>query len=597
MFNNILYSLKMSLSIKPVRVVLDFIVRLIFRSYTVFYGVFFLGYVLNIVESGNDVIKAWILVGITILFMVSYDYLAAWYYNTYKPYVDQEVFRNYRKLVYNKASSVDLQCFENTDFYNQYTRVSEDISGRFESVLEDCLDLILDILMNTYLLVTVFMLDIWAVMLCFAPIAIKYIIGNKLNAANYELYDANIDPNRKKGYVKRTVYLKEYCKELHTSNIFAVLSEKFRNASQDIISNTKKFGPKIAIMSFLNSTLINVFTYFTVIIYASYKAIVVKSLSIGDYIILVNAISRLSSMLVGFVDRIIRFNEHSRYITKIRAFLDLRSELEDGDLNIETSDVETIEIKNVSFKYSGQCESCLKNVNMSIGKGEKIAIVGLNGAGKTTLIKLLMRLYDVTDGEILLNGSNIKKYQSESYRSIFSSVFQDYKIFAATVSENVLLDINNDRKNDVETALLNSDIYEKLSEECGGDINNAILTREFDNNGIILSGGQFQKIAIARAFIKEGGIAILDEPSSALDPIAERQMFENLLNACHDKTIIFISHRLSAAALADKIYVMQNGTFAESGTHDSLMEAKGIYYDMYIKQNKKFTASEGCYDE
>ena len=148
MFNNILYSLKMSLSIKPVRVVLDFIVRLIFRSYTVFYGVFFLGYVLNIVESGNDVIKAWILVGITILFMVSYDYLAAWYYNTYKPYVDQEVFRNYRKLVYNKASSVDLQCFENTDFYNQYTRVSEDISGRFESVLEDCLDLILDIMVG-----------------------------------------------------------------------------------------------------------------------------------------------------------------------------------------------------------------------------------------------------------------------------------------------------------------------------------------------------------------------------------------------------------------------------------------------------------------
>lgn len=585
---NILYSLKISWKASPLRAVLDFIVRLLFRSYSVFYGVFFLGYVLKTVEENKNINVIWMLVGISIAVMVAYDFLAAWYYNTYKPYADQNVFKKYRMLVYGKASEVDLECYENKEFYNNYTKASNEIANRFESVLSDALETIIDILINSYLFIVVFQLDTFAVIICFFPIFIKYVIGKRLNTERYNLFTENVEHNRRKDYIKRTVYLKDYSKEIRTSNIFGLLSEKFQTASNEIILNIKKYGIKIAILDYLNSSSVVIFTYFIAIIYTSYKALVAQTLSIGDYIILVNAISRLSSMLVGFVDKILRFNENSKYIANIRDFLDLKSKMLNGEKHIFNNSPVNIEFQNVSYSYEGQGEPCLNNINLSVGAGEKIAIVGLNGAGKTTLVKLLMRLYDVSEGEILVNSINIKDYNKNEYRTIFSTVFQDFRIFAATVAENVLLDINENKNVEINNALSNSGIYQTLVEKCGNNARDRVLTKEFDNEGLVLSGGQFQKIAISRAFIKQGGVAILDEPSSALDPIAEKEMFENLLNACKDKTVIFISHRLSAAALADRVYVMEDGHITEHGTHEQLINIKGTYFDMYIKQNKKF---------
>lgn len=589
MFENIYYALKISWNANPIRVILDFIVRLLFRSYSVFYGVFFLGYVLKVVEDNNTSNDIWLLVGISIFIMVAYDFLAAWYYNAYKPYADQNVFKIYKDLIYNKASDVDLECYENTEFYNKYTKASNEIINRFEGVLSDVSELLIDIIMNTYLFIVILQLDLLAVIICFFPIFIKFVIGKKLNSQRYKLYTANAEPNRHKDYIKRTFYLKEYSKEIHTSNIFVLLNEKFKAATDEIIINIKKYAIKIAALDFLNSAFVKIFTYFIAIIYASYKALVAKSLSIGDYIILVNAISRLSSMLVGFVDRTLRLNEHSKYIDNIKEFLNTPSSMPNGENHITATNVNSIELKNVSFSYHSQTNECLNDISLKINAGERIAIVGLNGAGKTSLVKLLMRLYDVSKGEILVNGINIKKYNIKEYRKIFSTVFQDYKIFAATVSENVLLDVNNDKNAEVDNALKNSGIYEFLNEKYGEQMQECVLTKEFAHNGLVLSGGQFQKIAIARAFVKKGGIAILDEPSSALDPIAEKNMFETLLTACKDKMVIFISHRLSAAALADRIYVLENGRITEAGTHEQLLDNKGSYYNMYHKQNKVFS--------
>lgn len=226
----------------------------------------------------------------------------------------------------------------------------------------------------------------------------------------------------------------------------------------------------------------------------------------------------------------------------------------------------------------------LRNINLTIEPYQKIALVGYNGAGKTTLTNLLLRLYDVSGGEILIGGKNIKSESLESHRSRFAAVFQDFQLFAATLGENVALSSEIDEPDAVK-ALENAGFSKKLQ----SGINTPLL-REFDENGIMLSGGEAQKAAIARAFYKHCPYVIMDEPSANLDPIAEYKLNLAMQKAAKNKTVIFISHRLSTTVGADKIYVMENGEIAESGTHAELMAAGGKYAYMFNLQAKKYRA-------
>jgi ATP-binding cassette subfamily B protein len=248
------------------------------------------------------------------------------------------------------------------------------------------------------------------------------------------------------------------------------------------------------------------------------------------------------------------------------------------------SSFEKLELKNMTFGYEGQATPALSNVNLTVNVGEKIAIVGHNGAGKTTLIKLLQRLYDPNEGEILLNGENIKNYRLSSYRNLFGTVFQDYRIFATTIAENVMLrgNITDEDRATVKDALERSGIYNKIKSFSNGVDSN--VTREFDNEGAIFSGGEAQKLSIARIFAGKQEIVIMDEPTSALDPIAEQEMYRNMFEACEGKTVIFISHRLSSATMADRVYMFENGEIIEQGTHSELLAMNAKYADMWHKQ-------------
>lgn len=214
-------------------------------------------------------------------------------------------------------------------------------------------------------------------------------------------------------------------------------------------------------------------------------------------------------------------------------------------------------------------------------------MVGINGAGKTTLVKLMLRFYDPNDGEILYNGINLKEYELESLRGKFATVFQDYKNFALSINENIICrECSPEDEILAEEALKRSGAYGKVSTLPQGA--NTVLTREFDENGAGLSGGEAQKTAVARMFERDFDIAVLDEPSSALDPIAEYKMYQNLIEATKNKTVIYISHRLSSAVLSDKIIVMENGTVAESGTHAELTAAGGEYAKMFALQASSY---------
>lgn len=265
--------------------------------------------------------------------------------------------------------------------------------------------------------------------------------------------------------------------------------------------------------------------------------------------------------------------------------LDTKDEMTYGDKVLDLSGGFEIEFKNVSFKYPGAENYALQNVNLKIKNGEHLAVVGRNGSGKTTFIKLMCRLYDVTDGEILINGVNIKDYTKDSIIKLYSVVFQDFKIFSVSLKDNICA--NSDFESDRFYACLeNADIKERTERMPNKE--NTYLYKDLDENGIEISGGEAQKLALARALYKDAPIVVLDEPTAALDPIAENEIYSRFNTFVQGKTAIYISHRLSSCAFCDKIAVFNNAKLAETGTHKDLLSAGGKYAELWNAQAKYY---------
>lgn len=249
-------------------------------------------------------------------------------------------------------------------------------------------------------------------------------------------------------------------------------------------------------------------------------------------------------------------------------------------------EIEAIEFVNLTFKYPKTEKPVLENISFKINKGDKISIVGINGAGKTTLIKLLCRLYQPTSGEILINGHNIFDYEYKTYIEKISAVFQDYKLFAFSLKENIIAS-QTCVEEEVSNCVNKVGLAEKIKQLPQGL--NSFYGKSYDEQGIELSGGEIQKVAIARALYKKASLVILDEPTSALDPLAEADIYQNFNNLVLNKTAIYISHRMSSSVFCDKIIIIQEGHLIAYDTHHHLMQDEnGLYYKLFISQAKNY---------
>ncbi len=306
-----------------------------------------------------------------------------------------------------------------------------------------------------------------------------------------------------------------------------------------------------------------------------------KRISIGDFSMCITSASELYRGMLGVVSAWQGISKRCVYAYQYIRFMEYPEAMEKGERAVEDTE-HVIEFVNVGFKYPRSEQYVLKDINIKITSGEHLSIVGLNGAGKTTFIKLLCRLYDVTEGEILIDGINIKEYSEEEYRKLFAVVFQDFKLLAFSLKENIAFDKDADEE-EINRVLELSGFYEdaqKLPE--GLD---TLLYKSFDENGTELSGGQQQKTAIARALYKDAPVVILDEPTAALDPVAEYDIYRRFDTLVGGKTAIYISHRLSSCKFCDRIAVFAENTIKEYGTHDELVEKKnGIYAELFAAQ-------------
>ena len=308
-----------------------------------------------------------------------------------------------------------------------------------------------------------------------------------------------------------------------------------------------------------------------------------KRITVGDFTMYVGAASAFYWAMYRIVTGVQEVTKHCSYMAEYLLFMEYPAVMPKGSEPVKEQ-AHVIEFKDVSFKYPRGEEYVLRHVNLILQPGEHLSVVGLNGAGKTTFIKLLCRLYDVTDGEILLDGRNIKEYSEEAYRKIFAPVFQDFQLFAFSLKENVALDKTDTADSEtIEKALELSGVYEDAVKlEQGID---TIIYKSFDEKGTDLSGGQRQKVAISRALYKDAPVVILDEPTAALDPVAEYEIYKKFNELVGGKTAIYISHRLSSCKFCDKIAVFADDHIKEYGTHSELVEkTDGIYAEMFAAQ-------------
>ena len=549
--------------------------------------------IVNGVADGDpisDIVIFTVLLGI--ITVVTYTALN-WFWNVISPKMNRRIAAHIEKMLFRKAAKVELACYENPSFYDKYVKAMDEAYNRMLRVmwtLDSLIQRFTALLANSLLL---FIIDPILIIFGLFPLLLGF-FKRLENIVNHK-YETEKKPiNRRISYVRRTFYLGEYAKEMRIGGMHGNMLRDFRNTIKDFKALIKKYGTQKAILGYIQRIGLEVVTILGATLYAVWSTMVIGpengGMNVGDCLVVVGSIGTISYCLNNLIQNFAEFGEHALFLEDVRYFLDYEPSIKDGDQKA-TEDGGDITVNNLSFKYDGAEKETLKNISFTLRKGERIALVGSNGSGKTTLVKLLLRLYDPTEGEILINNTNIKELTLSSYRNSFRTVFQDFKIFSMSVQDNVLLRTRKDGDEDlVLAALKESGAYERVERMEKGT--NTILTREFDDKGENLSVGEQQKLSLARIFADNSPFVILDEPSSALDPIAEYKMFENMMRATEGRSVIFISHRLSSAVLADRVFLMDEGTISEIGTHAELMAKNGKYAAMFKRQAENYLGSE-----
>lgn len=589
-WKNIVYAFKILYSCSKSYMVwhlIDLLSYTLFHSF--FRGILFLKVLLGIIEKNMDFTFYIKNLALFLLCGLCYEFISV--YSDYKTLVgEKKMFKALNNKIFKKAAEVDISCYEDPVFYDKYQRASEILTGGYFSAYAYAVSSVISNFIAFISVISIVASIHFTYLLFLLPIAFVFLIEVAKSKVVYKRDFSMTTNNRIKAYTQRIVFLRDYAKDIRTSNIFSVIIGRFNKAVQSNIEILKSYGVKLFLFSMISSLFGEFIPIIGTYAFAGYQFIYTSALSVSGFSVVLSSIYSVRSTTEMMANEFAELSAVALYFQNLREFFEYESKVVSGEK--EPGEFESLEFKNVYFKYPSAEKYSLQNVNLKIEKGQTVAVVGVNGAGKTTFVKLLLRFYDVTSGEILYNGINIKEYKLESLRLKFATVFQDYKTFALSVNENIMCrNCSKEDKLTAEKALKQSGVYDKIQTLKNGA--DTVLTREFDENGAGLSGGEAQKTAVARMFASDFDVAILDEPSSALDPIAEYKMYENLIHATKNKTVIYISHRLSSAVLSDNIFVLGNGSVLESGSHSRLMANNGEYAKMFALQASSYNKKEG----
>ena len=502
-----------------------------------------------------------------------------------------ELVVNHIKLkIIKKANTVDMSSFDNPSFYEKLENANREAGMRPLGILSATFDVISSTISIVSFIVVLATLSIWApiiiVLTALPGAVVNYVYRNR----NFRYIRRHSKDRREMNYYSGMMVDKDRVKEVKILGLGETFEDKYKSAFKRHFSGLKTLILKENVLRVIVSLLATLASCL-LFAYVAYD-VVFNDGMIGDYSLYTGALNSVASYVTTLVAATASIYEGTLFIDNMIEFMKeetkIVSTLENPAIP-ERGVAHKIEFKNVSFSYPGVDKKVLQNINLTFNSGEKIVLVGLNGAGKTTLIKLITRLYDPTEGVIYLDGRDIREYDPKALYDMFGIIFQDFGKYAVTASENIEFgDVSASKERArVESAAKAGDADEFINALPKGY--DTPLTRMFEEDGIELSGGQWQKLSVARAFYKDSDILILDEPTAALDALAEQEIFDQFAELSRGKISIFVSHRLSSAVTADKIVVLKNGTVSELGTHAELMEKGGDYHLLFSTQAQRYT--------
>lgn len=493
----------------------------------------------------------------------------------------QEIMQKIYQTINYKLMNIDYQHLEDPHYLDLSERSKYAIS-QFDA-LGNLFTSFADIAYYTLVISSMF-----AVLITFNPLILLiifgtlllYTINSRFSSKQQVKMSQKLGPiNRKFNYYQVIVSDVTSAKDFSVYPLSDLMFDKYSRFLMETVKVMINFYLKNAIYK-------SIFVMISVVqIIAIYSLVGVQSitLSVGVsmFVFLIAAATKTSEALSSFITSIFNFQSSSNMLEPLVDLMKVKDSKElvkDGQI---ANEMQSLRFENVSFHYPNQENVVLKNISFTINKGEKISIVGLNGAGKTTLVKLICRLYKPTSGKIYWNGIDINEYQYESFLSQIAAVFQDFKMFALTLHENV--DMESKNREDVLRCIKQAGLGDKISSlEHGID---TYLSKEYHENGIEMSGGELQKLAIARAFYKNSSLIILDEPTSALDPLAEAEIYEHFSELVANRTSIYISHRMSSCVFSDRIIILDENKVQMIDTHENLIKKKNSrYYDLFNSQ-------------
>lgn len=495
-----------------------------------------------------------------------------------------------QQLMFKKARKVDYADFDNPEFYDMYSRALGDGTSRGIRVYEDITNFVSSIV-NTIALGTYIVLsDYFLIFVVLFSVIVRIIIANIVNK-NTHKFDKEVEPDRRMyGYVNRTFYQQRFAAEIKTTPIGELLIEKCHEAQHNIDDKLIKTYKKNTALESVSAVVSNLFEHGAIYIYLTHQLF--QGLKISRLSSMLSAATQFSQNLYDAASFFNRVKLNSLYIDFFLDYMNYEPKLEEAGKKDIEGKFERLKFDNVTFRYPNTDFDATKDINLEIKRGDKISIVGLNGAGKTTLIKLLYKFYNPDKGEIYYNNQTIRETKEDVIRRKYSVIFQDFRLYAVTIAENVLMRKLETKDDEaiVWDALEKVGLKEKIKNLPDGI--HTIYSREFGREGAVLSGGEGQKLAIARVFASNADIYILDEPTSSLDPIAERDINNLIISKSKDKTIIIIAHRLSTVVDTDRILLIEYGKIIEEGTHQELIAKQGKYYEMFKTQAALYVHNE-----
>ncbi len=489
----------------------------------------------------------------------------------------------------NKTKEIDLENFDSPEFFEKLENANHEASSRPITILSATLSLFSHLISTASFVLLLGALHPLIPVILLVLALPSAIINFKYKRVTYQYIKDHTTDRRRMHYFTSTLSNREKVKEVKLLGLHDEFIERYKKTFADYFKGLRRIFIREDVLHVLVHTLSTTFNC-AFFLFVAYK-VCFDRMPVGDYTLYTGALTSVLSGVSSLVTNSSRIYEGTLFIDNMIEFMQVKSRIIPAVTPAEFPQhhkAHTIEFRNIRFAYPGTDVCVIDNLSLTLEGGKSYALVGLNGAGKTTLIKLMTRLYDPTEGEILLDGINIKNYAVKELYAMYGVVFQDFSKYAVTARENITFgDLHNPYNEERFTyAAKQSGVDAFLADLPSGY--DTPLMRFFEKDATDLSGGQWQKVSIARAFYKDAEILILDEPTAALDPIAEAEIFRQFDELRAGKTTLFVSHRLSSATAADEIIVMQSGKILEKGDHKSLMQKGGAYYNLFTLQAEKY---------